>query len=178
MKRLCLWTAVASAITENRSYHQTSELLELKKTSENINSNPFTWQVTRLRTMYKHVLCELLGTATKHRTGITGKCWWHWAGHMTPVWDSVHTKQRRSQVWLTSTAYQNSSNSSLLGCWKVQGFKIQLILLQVGKKSFQRLVAVLRHQTSGGLASWEAVFCTSAQFLVLRETWRSSTFYT
>lgn len=41
MKRLCLPTAAASAITKTCLHHQTSQQLALEKTTENIKSNHF-----------------------------------------------------------------------------------------------------------------------------------------
>lgn len=41
MKRLCRLTAAAAAVTRTHLHHQTSQQLELEKTTENIKSNPF-----------------------------------------------------------------------------------------------------------------------------------------
>lgn len=41
MKRLCLPTAAALAVTKTCLYHQTSQQLALEKTTENIKSNHF-----------------------------------------------------------------------------------------------------------------------------------------
>lgn len=41
---------------------------------------PFHLTGDHTKMMCKHVFCELLSTATKHKTGITGKCWWHLNG--------------------------------------------------------------------------------------------------
>lgn len=169
MKRLCLYTVAAAAITENHSCHQITELLKLEKTTETIEGNPVPWQVTKLRQSVSTCLVGCWAWQQKQKTGIIRKYWWYWMSSQA-TW---------LPLWTRPTLHNTGAWSDPLHClvkllkqraltkqpsWALKGwvFKTQLILLQffLKKGNFsQRLIAGSETSSpSDGFTSWEAIF--------------------